>query len=81
MFVTKAFRHNISDSFSYQNVLDACFLDWRCIREESFMTYILNKLDIIDEVQKMPFRLNCREILRPEKVHFVYENSWENIIV
>jgi hypothetical protein len=81
MYVTKDFRHNISDTFSYQNVLDACFLDWRCIREETFMTYILNKLDIIDEVQKMPFRLNCREILRPEKVHFVYENSWENIIV
>lgn len=80
MYVTKDFEHNISDIFSYQNVLDACFLDYRCIREETFMTYILNKLNIINKVQKMPFRINCREIHRPDKVNFVYNTSWEDII-
>ena len=54
--------------------------DYRCIREETFMTYILHKLDIMKEVKRMPVRLNCIEIHRPDKIRFVYKNEWEQII-
>ncbi len=80
MYVTKDFKHNISDVFSYENVLNACIQDYRCIREETFMTYMLHKLDIMKEVKGMPVRLNCMEIHRPDKIHFVYKDEWEQII-
>ena len=80
MYLTKDFEHNLSNVFSYENVLAACLKDYRCIREEVFMTYILHKLDIMKKVERMPFRLNCQDIRRPEKINFIYNNEWEKII-
>lgn len=79
-YLTKNYEHNISDVFSYKNLFDACMLSRHCIREEIFMTYILSKHDIMQKIKRPIISFKLKDINRPDKVNYVYENDWEKII-
>ena len=79
-FLTKDFEFNVSDMWSYENLLELALKDYRFLREEVFMSYMLTKTDIIDHVKTLPWRLYIQDIYRNNKQDYIYQNNWENVI-
>jgi len=78
--LTKNFKHNISNVFNYDALFNACSQHHGCLREEVFMTYILNKTNIINDMMHVPKTLtHIRGVDVLEKKQFKNIIQWKNL--